>query len=101
MFEERKKDSLIKDIYRITVSYPNVMKKYRKFLYSGNISLNQLAWLKMIREKLLSIQNLTYLERKLYNRVQPQSKISKSGIYKLNCQDCVKSYVGPTVRNLE
>lgn len=39
MFEERKKDSLIKDIYRITVSYPNVKKKYRKFLYSGNISL--------------------------------------------------------------
>lgn len=65
MFEERKKDSLIKDIYRITVSYPNVKKKYRKFLYSGNISLKLARLVENDKRKVAFYSNTNILRKKI------------------------------------
>uniref|UniRef100_A0A8D8Q6E9 GIY-YIG domain-containing protein n=1 Tax=Cacopsylla melanoneura TaxID=428564 RepID=A0A8D8Q6E9_9HEMI len=96
LYGERKKVLLCKEIY--SGAKAKEIKSYRKLLYHGDIS-SKLARLVEDDNRKIAFYSKPNIGRKLFNRVSPSSKMYKSGIYKLNCNDCEGSYVGQTARN--
>ena len=80
--------------------FPTIRDPHFKFItltFNGNSSVSISSYLKKLDFKVAFRTNNT-LGKLIKNNKTKTNKLEKSGVYKLNCNDCPKTYIGQTGR---
>ena len=80
--------------------FPNIRDPHLKFItltFNGNASVSISSYLKKLDFK-VAFRTNNSLEKLIKNNKTETNKLEKSGVYKLNCNDRPKTYIGQTGR---